>query len=725
MPPTKRSDTAPRSDRRQQLPDLFGTARRSCERAWWLIAAYGAHWRESALFDVARNAPTRQSSFLSPKLARRAGRPLRNGRFCATKVEDHPWWMVEFEQDWPIHAIRIHNRSDRNATKATHLVVAVSPDGKDWQVVHSGVHYFGDEAAPGPLEIRLLGKHRGRYVRLELPHKGALCLRLVEVLVKRKRRALPSTWSMPLKPLRVVRRRIAEGRHIPPWWRAWRNQVLAARTSPPLVNVAVHGTANQSSIADSDNKQGPMIGISGRFDGERFFKTEHQANPWWMVDLGIGWPVYAIRLHNRAGLESRLASRIMVSISTDRENWTNVLAGVHFFGDADAPGPLEIRLRSGTVARFVRLELPESGILSLRQVEVMVESRLIDLHTTCKRYGFEYPLMVPRRVGAPDRLAYTIDGAPQAFDGAIDAFHIERRIGRFGNHLKTLILATCLARRLGVNRIYLTKLSQFEIAEPLEADGITLLPERMLAGDKPGAVLGGAFYYQDAFGECIETIESQEMAWALRNLVRPLFWRAARTPPFAPADSDLAIHIRSGDLFSRQRPHSGYVQPPLAYYQLIVRYAQQELGIERVILVYEDEGNPCTGALKQWLQGIGMPFVAQSASLEEDLSVLLHARHCVFGHGSFGPAIIQLSNCMRTVFVFWTQTGTMEIARSVGVRPIFIRDVAGRYIKTGTWSASPEQRQTMLDYPIESIALDDNTPASLPESFDPSYVMLR
>src|SRR5262245_50156949 len=188
MLPAKLSDGAPQSG--PHLPNLFGAVLRWCERWLWLVAAYRAYRQETALFDAARNAPTLQSSFHSPNLASRAGRPLKNTRFCATKVEDHPWWMVEFRHDWPIHIIRIHNRIDRNAARAAHLIVSVSPDRKKWQVVHSGLHHFGDPAAPGPLEIRLLGKYGGRYVRLELPDKSALCLRQVEVLVERKHKAL-------------------------------------------------------------------------------------------------------------------------------------------------------------------------------------------------------------------------------------------------------------------------------------------------------------------------------------------------------------------------------------------------------------------------------------------------------------------------------------------------------------------------------------------------------
>ena len=104
---------------------------------------------------------------------------------------------------------------------------------------------------------------------------------------------------------------------------------------------------------------------------------------------------------------------------------------------------------------------------------------------------------------------------------------------------------------------------------------------------------------------------------------------------------------------------------------MCIEFARTELGIKRVVLVYEDEGNPCIGALKIWLDEIGLPYVMQSSTLEEDLAVLMAAEHCVFGRGSFGPAVAMLSRNMRTLFHPWLEQHRFRVLREVcGLRVI-------------------------------------------------------
>jgi hypothetical protein len=529
MPPAKRPDIAPRPDRRLHPSGRFEAVLRWCERWWWLIEAYRAHRRGPALFDVARNAPTRQSSFFNPRLASRVGPPLKNMRFCATTIEDHPWWMVELKDDWPIHTIRIHNRADNSSLRAAKLVISVSPDRKEWQMVHSGLHHFGDQAAPGPLEIRLLGKYGGRHVRLELPDEGALCLRKVEVLVERKHRAL---------------------------------------------------------------------------------------------------------------------------------------------------------------------------------------------RRACRRYGFTFPLATALRMNHPSMKSYEIETPPGDFDGTIQALHVGHRTGRFGNHLKQIVNALTVARRMGIRKVYLMPFDEFEVVEPIEADGVVLLPESRLKADRPGAVLMGSFFYPRQLGATLGVVRANEMAWAMDRFVTPLFRRKAKIAPFSPRDSDLAVHIRAGDVFSLPNPNAAYVQPPLAFYQLCITTARQKLGIDRVILVYENELNPCIPAIRRWLDQIGLSYVVQSGSLHDDLAVLLHARHCIFGLGSFGRAVALLSNHMATLFYPWLEPGYETIAEVRRLRAMRVTDSARGYMKRGQWRRSPEQIRMMMEYPIENLALTDS--ASAPRVAGPS-----
>ena len=632
-----------------------------------------AAWRELAFFDAARGQPSWQSSYRRAENARGlssdGARP--NGRFCATDLEDAPWWLVDLGRDWPVHAIRIFNRTDKYAIRSARLVVSISSDKRAWQVIHSGTHYFGGNISPAPLEIHLLGHHAARYVRLELPQRGILSVRRLQVLVRRKHRQERAPGHGLLDDV-ADRLRAAAHR-----WRT-RRAALAAHV-PELLGVEAQWRPDTAAAV-----------APGRAK---------------VADLGRELPIYLVRIRWRGEAGSDAASRITVALSRDGATWDSVLSGVHVFGDYGVPGPLEIRLCSISLARFVRLELPDPMALALVHAEILVEPYLIDLHAVCEQYAFDYAAMLPSQ-GAIGRSKYVVLHVPRPFDGTVDAFHISHAVGRFGNHLKALMIVTCLARRLGIGKVYLTELSEFDVDEPLEADGIIVRPDRMLAGDKAGPVLSGRFFMQTPFKRHLKQMTEEEEDWAVRHVARPLFQRRMQKPPYVPEDTDLSIHIRSGDLFSNPRPHTGYVQPPLAYYQLILRFAQRELGIRRVIIGFEDDLNPCIGALQHWLNEIGVPFITQSASLQEDLSVQVNARHCVYGHGSFGPAIIRLSQRMQTVFMPWTMVGSVRIARIAGVRPILAQDVAGEYIRAGNWHGTPEQRRMMLDYPIENLALD-------------------
>lgn len=629
------------------------------KRATQLSAALAAAWRASALVNAARGRPV---SHLPERL------PDAPDHGASSARSFNPSWTIDLGRNRPIHAIRVHGRRNRFAQFDARVRISISSDQERWLLVHAGIHYFSLEAAPGPLEVRLLDTHGGRYVRLEGPSKDMPQPRPVVVLVRRNR----------------GRRLVGRLRRTVRLLRAWGAARAAAPCTPALVDMA----------ADSGLSRSPM-------------QAKH---PCWTMDLRSVWPIDRLRIHHRAPRAAAGAARLIVSISEDAAGWERIHEGLHVAGDSAAPGPIEIPLLGMRAARFVRLELPERGEFHVRQVEALVDRRLTQLHTTCERYGFDYRRMLPNRPQHPGRLQYSIDNAPEPFDGRIAAFHLTRTIGRFGNNLKALMNAATLARRLGVGRVYLPPLSQLEIDKPIEAGGVTLLPERLLEQERPGAVLAGPFYARACFSRQLDASPESAFTWALDMFARPIFRRTAVAPSLVPDDTDLAIHVRSGDLFSKPRPHPAYVQPPLAYYQLVIRFALQSLGTRRVILAFEDDRNPCIAALKAWLAEIDLPFMTQSASLAEDIATLLHARHCAFGRGTFGPAIVRLSERMRTVFFPWTMSAGVTAAKAAGIKPIVVVDQAGEYMAPGAWRNSADQRRLMLDYPIGNLVLQEAPP---------------
>ena len=487
----------------------------------------------------------------------------------------------------------------------------------------------------------------------------------------------------------------------------WRIRVKIAehRTrwrEPRLFNAARGRPAWQSSTRGCGNHHGACRGTDGRVGGRGFFATQSEERPWWMVELKADWPIHSIRIHGRRNLPKVTAVHLQVSISPDREQWEVIHSGDCLYGDAASPGPLTIRLLDTRGGHFVKLELLQGDKLSFNQVEVMVERRHKAMLRAANRYRLVFERLTSLRMLRHVK-PFSLRNVPNRFDGRLEAFYINDAQGRFGNHLKQIGTAVCLARNLGIRRVYLSKLSMLEIDRPVEFDGVTVLPDSALARDKPKGVLCGTFYYKRVFGSASAGLGYGGIAEAARAVGQPIFHRRAPQPAFIPDATDLAIHFRAGDIFSRQVPHPSYPQPPLAFYRLCVDFAREHLGTRRVILVYEDEGNPCVGAVKGWLDEIALPYVSQSRTLEEDVAILMAAQHCVFGRGSFGLAVTILSRNMRTLFYSWLEPNFGAIPW--GGRAVMVEDAANGYIRLGDWRNTPEQKQMMLDYPISNLRL--------------------
>lgn len=487
----------------------------------------------------------------------------------------------------------------------------------------------------------------------------------------------------------------------------WRIRLQIARCRawmhrPRLFNAAYKARAWQSSTPNK-RKHGAHRGVDGGVAKRGYFMTRREDRPWWVVDLSHEWPIHSIRIHNRRSPSWPAATGLQVSLSSDGETWEVVHSGHHTFGDALSPGPLVINLRDSTGGRFVRLELPHFGTLALNQVEVMVAERHKTLFAVARRYGFDPGRMTFRK---PERVKpYTVQNVPRHFDGRLEALHVNVRQGRFGNNLIQIARAVSLAQRLRIPRVYLSDMPMLALEQPVAFREVAVLPASALRRDRPKGVLCGPFYYGMPLGRVSEDWSDREMIVAARAIGPAAFRGRIVDPAIVPGSKDLAIHLRAGDIF-KERPHRDYTQPPFAYYRLCIELARAQLGIERVILVYEDETNPCVPALKAWLGEIGLPFVAQSRTLAEDLGVLLAATHVVFGRGSFGLAIAVLSTHLRTLFHPWLQTDFDLTSELTGIRQVRVEDAAGGYIKIGDWRNTPEQRRMMLEYPSDNLRIE-------------------
>src|SRR5688500_6987936 len=310
-------------------------------------------------------------------------------------------------------------------------------------------------------------------------------------------------------------------RRIGRWYRGrlWRMRMAifeqrARWQEPRVFNAALRQPATQSSTSGRKTNHAGH-GTNGRVGARSCFRTgRHDRHPWWIVDLQADWPTPPIRIYPCRLLRTTKPAWLQVSLSADGQQWDIVHASCYMFGDRAGSGPLTIRLdtRGG---RFVKLELPEGGQLSFNQVEVMVERRHRAMLRVAKRYKFHFARMTSLRM-PPNAKPYSLRNVPSRFKGEIQALHVDNRQGRFGNNLRQIGTAVCVARQLGVRRVYLSKLPLLEIDRPITFGDVTVVPDSELQHDNPRGVLCGTFYYKSVFGAAVKGLGYRSITTASR-----------------------------------------------------------------------------------------------------------------------------------------------------------------------------------------------------------------
>ncbi len=124
--------------------------------------------------------------------------------------------------------------------------------------------------------------------------------------------------------------------------------------------------APESPVIAEQDAAGACDGVK---DGQWGFHTQHEARPWWQIDLGNSYGLDCLHLYNRTELAER-AARVIVLVSEDGREFRQVYQhdGTVFLGRADGK-PLKVPLH-GVAARFVRLQLPGTDYFHLDEVEI-------------------------------------------------------------------------------------------------------------------------------------------------------------------------------------------------------------------------------------------------------------------------------------------------------------------------------------------------------------------
>jgi hypothetical protein len=160
----------------------------------------------------------------------------------------------------------------------------------------------------------------------------------------------------------------------------------------PEVNLALTGTATQSSTNPSFNKEASLAidgDLNGNYGGGSVTVTNNEDNPWWQVDLGADKVIGDIKVFNRTdGCCKANMSNFTVSVTNDAG--TTVVSETF----TSFPDP-SVTMNAGNVkGRIVKVQLNATAALTLAEVQVFLgeENLSVNDHKNIKVNLFPNPV---------------------------------------------------------------------------------------------------------------------------------------------------------------------------------------------------------------------------------------------------------------------------------------------------------------------------------------------
>lgn len=265
-------------------------------------------------------------------------------------------------------------------------------------------------------------------------------------------------------------------------------------------------------------------------------------------------------------------------------------------------------------------------------------------------------------------------------------------LGRFGNGVQQFIHAASFARALDASKIlYFANPTTMENA--LETNHEMALipvrgPFRKAHGGAPHVIWRSDFFEAGIRFHSFDDSASLSARPQLQKIYEDLLDR------HVGQSKTLTIHLRSGDIFG-EKPHPGYGQPPLSFYQAVI----EAYDWESILIVTEDDSNPCLESILDLaaLRGLGCSVLG--GSLPDATRAISRSTNLVASRGTFIPALLFLTEIPKIVFTF---NGEIDkIPGGVDHTYIDVNDVSGHFSETvlsSNWTNSAEQRALMLNY---------------------------
>lgn len=154
--------------------------------------------------------------------------------------------------------------------------------------------------------------------------------------------------------------------------------------------------------------------------------------------------------------------------------------------------------------------------------------------------------------------------------------------------------------------------------------------------------------------------------------------------------SDIAVHIRSGDLFGHC-PHGLYVQPPFQFYKEIIERNSNKT----IIFVYENTSNPVIKMLMDNCEPLSNVSF-QSSTLENDILTLSHCKCLVFGVGSFCVIPFVISDTIKEII--FPERGLQMGHYGIPKETSYHMPTLNHYMNS--WHNTEEQKQKMITYEL-------------------------
>jgi hypothetical protein len=110
-------------------------------------------------------------------------------------------------------------------------------------------------------------------------------------------------------------------------------------------------------------------------------------------------------------------------------------------------------------------------------------------------------------------------------------------------------------------------------------------------------------------------------------------------------DDEVVIHIRSGDIFKNDI-NIEYYQPPLSWYIRLIT----EKNFSKIYLISENRANPCLNKLLSLFPE--KIFYNDNNKLDDDIKLLLAAKHVISSNGTFVPQLLLFSSYIQNVYTY-------------------------------------------------------------------------